>query len=203
MQASGEDILAFWFGSGSDDPTQLQQNYARWFRADPAFDTTIRERFGATVADAAAARLAGWSETARGTLALIVLLDQFPRNIHRGSAAAFAHDAAALTLCRDGLARDLDRELKPIERSFFYLPLEHAESAADQHESVALFTRLLDEAPPAFRDFAKNNLDYAIEHRDLIERFGRFPHRNDILGRRSTPEELEFLAASSNRFGQG
>lgn len=202
MHSSSEDILAFWFGPDSDDPEQLRHHYDRWFRADHALDETIRERFGTMVADAAAGHLDDWTDTARGTLALVVLLDQFPRNIHRGTAAAFACDPLALAHCHRGLARGFDRELKPIERSFFYLPLEHAETSAAQTASVAAFTRLRDEAPAAFRSFAQNNLDYAIEHRELIEQFGRFPHRNDLLGRESTAAERAFLAATTNRFGQ-
>lgn len=203
MHPSSDDILDFWFGHDSDDPVQLRHHYNRWFHADAAFDAAIRERFGVTVADAAAGKLADWSDTARGTLALIVLLDQFPRNIHRGTAAAFACDPLALAYCRSGLVRGFDSELKPVEQSFFYLPLEHAETLDEQTASVAAFTRLLDEAPAAFRDFAKNNLDYAVEHRELIERFGRFPHRNDLLGRRTSAAERAFLAATTNRFGQG
>lgn len=202
MHPASEDILDFWFGNASDDPSQLPDHYARWFRANRAFDAAIRERFGATVADAAAGKLADWSGTARGTLALIVLLDQFPRNIYRGTAAAFDCDPMALAYCHSGLERGFDRELKPVERSFFYLPLEHAETLAQQTASVAAFTRLLDEAPAAFREFARNNLDYAVEHRELIDRFGRFPHRNDVLKRQSSAAERAFLAASTNRFGQ-
>lgn len=203
MHPSSDDILEFWFGHDREDPVQLRRNYDRWFRADAAFDTVVRERFGTTVADAAAGKLADWSDTARGTLALIVLLDQFPRNIHRGTAAAFACDFLALAYCHSGIVRGFDRELTPVERSFFYLPLEHAETIDEQDASVAAYTRLLDEAPAAFRDFAKNNLDYAVEHRELIEKFGRFPHRNAILSRRSSAAEHAFLAATTNRFGQG
>jgi len=203
MRHTIDDIVAFWFGDDSDDPEQLQYRYALWFRADPAFDATVTQRFGATVADAAAGKLADWSGTARGTLALIVLLDQFPRNIHRGTAAAFACDPLALAYCHGGLARGFDVELKPVERSFFYLPLEHAESIAEQTASVAAFTRLVDEAPAAFRTFAGTNLDYAIEHYELIQRFGRFPHRNAVLGRRSSAAERAFLASTTNRLGQG
>lgn len=202
MHPSSDDILDFWFGHDSDDPERLRHHYDRWFHADPAFDATISERYGATVADAAAGKLADWSNTARGTLALIVLLDQFPRNIHRGTAAAFACDPLALAYCHGGLERGFDSELKPVERSFFYLPLEHAETIEEQTASIAAYTRLLDEAPAAFRDFAQRNLDYAVEHRELIERFGRFPHRNDLLGRRSSAAERAFLATTTNRFGQ-
>tara|TARA_R110002096_G_scaffold2922_6_gene14810 strand:+ start:5532 stop:6143 length:612 start_codon:yes stop_codon:yes gene_type:complete len=203
MRPSIDEIVEFWFGHDSDDPEQLQHRYELWFRADPAFDAIVRERFGAAVADAAAGKLADWSGTARGTLALIVLLDQFPRNIHRGTADAFACDPLALAYCHSGLARGFDVELKPVERSFFYLPLEHAESIAEQTASVAAFTRLVDEAPAAFRRFAGTNLDYAVEHYELIERFGRFPHRNAVLGRHSSAAERTFLESTANRFGQG
>jgi uncharacterized protein (DUF924 family) len=203
LKPSSDDILEFWFGSDSDYPEQLRHRYQRWFYADPAFDATIAERFGDAVEAAAAGRLSDWSYTARGTLALIVLLDQFPRNIHRGNAAAFACDQLALAYCESGITRKLDAQLSPVERSFFYLPLEHAEDLAVQTASVAAFTRLLDEAPAGFREFAQKNLKFAVDHRELIKRFGRFPHRNNILGRQSSAEERAHLDSSSNRFGQG
>ncbi len=203
MKTSSDDILAFWFGDDSDDPEQLRLSYKRWFYADTALDADIAERFGPALEAAANGQLTEWLQTPHGALALIVLLDQFPRNIHRGNAAAFACDPLALTYCETGIARKLDARLKPVERSFFYLPLEHAEDLAAQHASVAAFTRLRDEAPPAFREFAESNLKFAVEHRELVERFGRFPHRNAVLGRQSTAAERAFLDSSPNRFGQG
>ena len=203
LKPSGDDILEFWFGRDSDDPEQLAHRYKWWFHADPAFDADIAERFGATVDAAAGGELADWSQTARGTLALIVLLDQFPRNIHRGTAAAFACDPLALAYCESGIARGFDTQLQPIERTFFYLPLEHAEDLAAQTTSVAAFTRLLADAPAGFTEFAQKNLAFAVEHHALIEQFGRFPHRNDILGRPSSAQERAHLDSGSNRFGQG
>ena len=178
-----EDVLTYWFAPGPE-------RTARWFRGDAATDADVRRRFASTLESAAHGELDGWAATPRGRLALIVVLDQFSRNVHRGTARAFAQDAHALALCVAGLARGDDRALAPEERAFFYLPLEHAEDAAMQARSVACFEALAAEAPEQ-----SGFVDYAREHRDVIARFGRFPHRNAILGRRSTPDEEAFLAA--------
>ena len=183
MIATLDDVLAYWFAPGPE-------RTARWFRGDAATDADVRGRFASTLESAARGELDGWTATPRGRLALIVVLDQFSRNVHRGTPRAFAQDARALALCLDGLARGDDRALAPDERAFFYLPLEHAEDAAMQARSVACFEALAAEAPGA-----AGFLDYAHEHRDVIARFGRFPHRNATLGRRSTPDEEAFLAA--------
>src|SRR5689334_2099390 len=180
--ATADDVLAYWFAPGPE-------RAARWFRGDAATDADCRRRFAATLDAAARGELDGWSATPRGRLALIVVLDQFSRNIHRGTPRAFAQDARALALCLDGLARGDDRTLTPDERGFFYLPLEHAEDAAMQARSVACFEALAAEAPEA-----AGFLPWAREHRDVIARFGRFPARNATLGRPSTPDEEAFLA---------
>jgi len=181
--ATPDDVLAYWFAPGPERPT-------RWFRGDAATDADCRQRFAATLDAAARGELDEWTATPRGRLALIVVLDQFSRNVHRGTPRAFAHDARALALCLDGLARGDDRALAPEERAFFYLPLEHAEDAAMQARSVACFEALAAEAPEQCAGF----LPWAREHRDVIARFGRFPSRNATLGRRSTPDEEAFLA---------
>jgi len=179
---TADDVLAYWFAPGP-------QRAARWFRGDAATDADCRQRFASTLDAATRGELDGWSATPRGRLALIVVLDQFSRNIHRGTPRAFAQDARALALCLDGLARGDDRTLGPDERGFFYLPLEHAEDAAMQARSVACFEALAAEAPEA-----AGFLPWAREHRDVIARFGRFPTRNATLGRPSTPDEEAFLA---------
>ncbi len=182
------EILEFWFGSGSD--ADLEHRQPLWFSKDPAFDQLIRERFLADYEKAAAGALDDWKKEPRGCLALILLLDQFSRNMFRGTPRAFATDPQALALAKEAVANAFDRVLRAIERAFVYLPFEHSENLADQRESVRLFSEAA-EAHPELWGF----VPYAVQHLEIIERFGRFPHRNAILGRRSTPEELEFLSA--------
>jgi len=188
-----EDVLAYWFGTlradGDVDPAVAR----RWFEVRPETDREIRDRFGDALAGAVAGELDGWADTARGRLALILLIDQFSRNIHRGRPEAFAGDAIARRLCLDGLAAGVDRELGVVERSFFYLPLEHGEDVELQRRSVECFTRLAAEAPTSLAPRCREALRWAERHRDAIARFGRFPHRNAVLGRRPMPEEERFL----------
>jgi len=163
----------------------------RWFIKDPAFDAEVRARLADLHALAVAGDFGHWRETAAGCVALCILLDQAPRNLFRGDPRSFASDPAARAVARYALERGLDRELPQEHRSFLYLPLEHSENLADQETCVRLFTDL-DENPEW--------LDYAVRHRDIIARFGRFPHRNAVLGRASTPEEIEFLAQPGTSF---
>jgi uncharacterized protein (DUF924 family) len=176
-----DEILAFWFAPSSRD---------RWFASDPDFDREIATRFGTLVEDAAAGRLGRWGETARGSLGLCLLLDQFPRNAWRGTPRAFAHDPAARAAASAALDRGHDRELDPEGRMFLYLPFEHSEDLDDQERCVALMAGLSNE----------EWLDYAVRHRDIIARFGRFPHRNRILGRPSTEAEIVFLREPGSSF---
>ena len=164
------------------------------------FDAEIAARFGDLVKRAAAGELEGWRDTPTGALALVIVLDQFSRNLHRGSPLAFANDPAARDVAKDVRARHFDRALAPVERSFLYLPYEHAEDRALQEESVALFTELAAEAPPEVAEYLRETLDYARRHRDVIARFGRFPHRNGALGRASTAAEIEFLKEPGSSF---
>ncbi len=161
-------------------------------------DELIADRFGALAQAAAQGKLAAWESSPNRRLALILLLDQFPRQIYRNTAAAFAQDAKAARLSYEGIQTGADAALAPIERVFFYLPLEHAESAELQEESVLAFRRLEAEATPLHSSFFKLTLQQALEHRDTIARFGRFPYRNAALDRSSTPEELDWLAARSS-----
>lgn len=179
-------ILDFWFADGPDGFRRA------WFQRDDGFDAEIRARFGALVAPAREGALDGWAATPEGALALLILLDQFPRNLFRGSAEAFASDAHALSLAREVvLRRRLDLALTPTQRAFLYLPFEHAEDMAAQDLSVALFEGLRDNPVAAAPGGA---IDYAWRHRAVIARYGRFPHRNAVLGRESTPAELIYLA---------
>ena len=176
-----EAVIAFWFAPGLDE---------RWFVADPAFDAEIRERFQPLVERAAAGDCDDWIGSPRGALALCLLLDQFPRNIWRGSPLAYACDAKAREVSRAVIAAGLDRQLPAQQRPFLYLPFEHSEDLADQERCVALMHDLDDE----------ELLDYARRHRDIVARFGRFPHRNVVLGRESTAEEVEFLQQPGSSF---
>lgn len=200
MKSGADAVLRFWFGDHPDEVLAIQAQSARWFRREAAFDDQIRTRFGALREAAIAGTLDDWRVSPRERLALIILVDQFSRNLFRASAQAFAHDALARRWCVDGLARGDDRQLLPVERWFFYLPLEHSESLDDQQRSVALFTALRDEASADWRPMFAGALDFAEKHRVIIERFGRFPHRNAVLGRVSTAEELAFLEQPGSSF---
>ncbi len=190
---SPESIVDFWFGT----PDNAEYGHARaaWFTRDDAFDTTIRERFGGAIERALRGELEAWADTPPTALAQILLLDQFTRNAFRGSARAFAGDARALAAASRMVGRRDDEALPPFMRGFVYLPFEHAEGIAMQDDAVRLFGRLVAEAPDQ-----SSLLDFAHRHRAVIERFGRFPHRNAILGRQSTAEEMDFLKQPRSGF---
>ena len=186
------EVLSFWFGW--PDATDYGQYRKAWFVKDPAFDASIHERFLPTWERAARGELSDWTDSAHSTLALIVVLDQFPRNLFRGDARSFATDSAALRAACDMVDAGADRALLPVERGFVYLPFEHAEDIAMQERSVRLFSDL--PSHPAGEEM----LDYARRHREVIARFGRFPHRNAALGRTSTPDEVSWLAQPGSGF---
>jgi uncharacterized protein (DUF924 family) len=185
-------LIDFWFGPPRS-PTRFEQRDV-WFKVDPAFDAQCRDRFGALRERAAAGDCADWALEAEPCLALILLLDQFPRNLFRGTAKAFATDPQAREAARDALGRGFDRSLPASWRQFIYLPFEHSEDLADQELSVKLAAGLARD--PAFA----RTLDYAQRHQVIIARFGRFPHRNAALGRQSTPEEEAFLKEPGSSF---
>jgi uncharacterized protein (DUF924 family) len=193
-------LLQFWFGTDADDASTARNKAELWWGHSAETDASLRDRFGRVAAEAARGQLGQLNNTSRGRLALILLLDQLPRSIHRGTPEAFAQDAAARQVADSGLAAGADRLLRPIERLFFYLPFEHSEDLADQHRSVRLFRELGESVLESQRDVFSGFLDYAVRHREVIERFGRFPHRNRILGRESTPEELAFLEEPGSSF---
>ena len=182
-----QQVLDFWFGDMSAPRPQ-------WFVKDPAFDREIEARFGPLIEKALAGDCAHWLGGPRPALALVIVLDQFTRNVFRETPRAFAGDPLALAAARRIVAEGWDRELVPMERWFCYMPFEHSEALADQQESLRLFGQLRDD-PQAGGAF-----QWAQSHHDVIERFGRFPHRNEILGRESTPEEIEFLRQPGSRF---
>lgn len=193
-------VLEFWFGNAGDNTATVQAHQKLWWSKNEAVDADIRSRFGALVETAASGKLDDWANDPRGRLALILLFDQFPRNMYRDTPQAFAYDPLAGKLVLEGIAAGTDRELRAIERVFFYLPLEHSESAELQERCVALFTALAAGVPEADAKTFKGYVDYAVRHRDVIHRFGRFPHRNHILGRVSTPEETAFLKQPGSSF---
>lgn len=195
-------VLEFWFGDPRD-PDNARKRGRFWFAPTSAEDLSLRERFADLHETARRGGLDHWTAGPRGTLALILLLDQFTRSLYRGTASAFADDARALIVSREGMARGFDADLGVVERAFWYMPFQHAEDLAVQRESTALYRTLLAQSPAPFREFSANAYDFAVLHCEIIERFGRFPHRNDLLGRPSTVEEKAYLDNGGHRFGQG
>jgi len=197
-------VLDFWFGDSLAQGWPVVPRKPQWFGSDPAVDEAIRQGFGPLVAQALAGGLTERASTLLERLALVILLDQFTRNLHRGQAAAFAGDARACALALDLLDQGRHRELPPIGQVFVFMPLMHAEDLALQDRCIGCFEALLAATPDAHtvaRDDIAGHLQYARLHRDIVLRFGRFPHRNAVLGRNSTPEEIEFLK-DGPRFGQ-
>ncbi|HEX2463474.1 MAG TPA: DUF924 family protein [Thermoanaerobaculia bacterium] len=196
-----DSILEFWFGADPADPDAVRAKQPLWFTIDSAVDDEIRRRFGDAWAAATRGEL-DWAKEARGALAIVILLDQFSRNLQRGKAAAFAHDGRALATATAAIEAGCDQNLLPPERSFLYLPFEHAEAIALQHRSVALFSTLAREGGPDWTWLTEDTLKWARLHLEIIERFGRFPHRNLVLGRAPTAAEERYLAEGGARFGQ-
>ena len=200
-------VREFWFGKLPMSREALEERMRMWFAGEESRqerrerDDAMRAEFVSRVEAALAGELASWADGPRRRLSLIILLDQFPRNIYRGSARAFEGDEQALGLALSGMQSGADAALDPVERIFFYMPLQHSESSAVQDEAVAAFRRLLDEAPQALHDCFARNLRYAELHASIINRFGRFPHRNRLLGRASTPQETVYLEGAGG-FGQ-
>jgi uncharacterized protein (DUF924 family) len=190
LPAAAAEVLAYWFGAAPS----LAERRRLWFGKDPATDAEIRRRFEVLHQAALAGSLDAWLAAPESALALVVVLDQFPRNMYRDTPAAFAADAKARACARRVLEQGWDRQLAPLQRLFLYLPFEHSEDLADQHLSVKLFAALDTEAGLG------DVFDYALRHYCVIQRFGRFPHRNAILGRQSTAEEVAFLQQPGSRF---
>jgi uncharacterized protein (DUF924 family) len=196
-----DTIREYWFGSALENAVvTASQRAGLWWSKNSQIDNEIRRRFESCVIKAGSGELNHWASNPQDRLALILLTDQFPRSIYRDSAKAFAFDTRALSLSHDGIDAGFDVTLRSLERVFFYLPLEHSERLADQERSVSLFQKLLDEVGPDQKLTFAEYLDFAVRHREIIRRFGRFPHRNDVLGRVSTPEELSFLQQPGSRF---
>jgi len=196
-------ILSFWFKEQSLSAPQVDRRMDIWFGSDAAFDHEIQAEFLADIEQASAGQLGHWAEEPRGRLALILLIDQFRRNIYRNTAQAFEMDQVALKLCVEGAMERKDRGLAPIQRAFFYMPLQHSESPKVQAKACELFNKLADAVSPTYRETFSTIAQFAELHRDIVEQFGRFPHRNELLGRANTPAEDEYLATDSPDFGQG
>jgi uncharacterized protein (DUF924 family) len=194
------ELLRFWFGDDPDDAVVAKSKAELWWGYRAETDELLQSRFGGAASSAAAGILDHWTGSPRGRLALILLLDQLPRAIHRATPAAFAQDAKARAVAEQGMESGADRLLRPIERLFFYLPFEHSEDIGDQDRSVELFRALATSVPAAHRETFAAFVDYAVRHRNVIEQFGRFPHRNLILGRASTLEEKAFLEQPGSSF---
>jgi uncharacterized protein (DUF924 family) len=210
-------VREFWFGKSLTGPLPgqgemasralvLNRRASLWFEANPQLqgqqDELIRSAFQGLVERAGRGELAGWADSPRRRLSLIILLDQFPRHIYRGTPQAFAHDAEALALTLSGMQLAADGALNIIERLFFYMPLQHAESTEVQDESVSAYRRLVSESPAELKSTFESALEAAEEHRALIRQFGRFPHRNQLLGRDNTTEEEAYLKKGGENFGQ-
>ena len=199
---SYRDILQFWLGCAPLSPDVLEERHKLWYGADESIDALIGERFRVLVEDALSGGYTHWEDTAVSRLALIIVLDQFTRNINRGRAEAFAGDPRAVALALDAIERGMDKEVGLIERGFFYLPLQHAEDLSTQQRCVEVSERHDADCRAAFESFEGQSVKHAREHRDIVARFGRFPHRNEALGRTSTDEELTYLADGAPDFGQ-
>lgn len=198
--APWEPLLAFWFQDCGQTPEQISQLTGRWFGGEAAFDEALRVRFAALLDEAERGGLSSWNATPRGTVAALIALDQLPRNLARGAPGAFALDERAVAIACDAIDRGVDQRVRAVEAVFLYLPLEHSESLDHQRRCVALFEQLAARAPVVAADSFAGFCDYARRHLAVIERFGRFPHRNDVLGRPSSPEERAFLDAGGDSF---
>ena len=197
-----EAVLEFWFREQELTAPQIDRRMDIWFGEDAVFDHECKKEFSEDVERATAGQLDHWAHEPRGRLALILLLDQFRRNIYRNTAEAFAMDKAALKLCVEGAMEKKDKGLTPIQRVFFYMPLQHTESRKVQGKAVEIYNRLCEAVSPTHRETFETIAQFAELHHDIIEQFGRFPHRNKMLNRENTAEENKYLAGDSPDFGQ-
>ena len=202
-QARIEAVLSFWFKEQALTAPQIDHRMETWFNEDPEFDREIKKEFSEDISAASAGKLDHWAAEPEGRLALIILIDQFRRNIYRNTAKAFSKDKLALKFCIEGAMEKKDQSLTPIQRVFFYMPLQHTESRKVQAKAVDLYNRLAELVSPTYRETFLTVAQFAELHKDIIDQFGRFPHRNELLGRENTAEEAEYLASDSPDFGQG
>jgi uncharacterized protein (DUF924 family) len=199
--ATIEDVLTFWFGALASADDLDTSKSKLWWGGGPELDAEIKQRFGVRVAEALAGKLEAWRESPRGCLALVILLDQFTRNIGRGTPDAFEGDGAALEVSLEAQKRGFDRELRLIERAFLYMPMMHAEDREMARHSLETFERLSKEVAALGRSYPDFR-SHAVTHAEIVLRFGRYPHRNDVLGRTPSSEEIAFIAEGGPSFGQ-
>jgi len=195
-----DEVLDFWFGELNELGCSSPEHRKRWWTKSDAFDEVIRSQFLGDYEAIVAGDREAWRNTARGALAFIIVLDQFSRNMFRGTPKMFEADELARDVCCEGIDAGFDTELSFDERVFFYLPLEHSEEITNHQQCIDLFDALIDCCPEPLEADAKNYLDFAQRHKAIIDRFGRYPHRNETLGRPSTPEEMEFLKEPNSSF---
>jgi len=195
------ELISDWFADTLDSPLAIPDRQGWWFRADPERDAALEEKYGKLVEQCAAGHLYRWLDHPEGRLALVIALDQLPRNLFRGSPRAFAYDARTAAWCLAAVHTGQDRLLQPIQRAFLYMPLQHFEDLQAQETGVQLYERLARENAE-WPVFTNEFLSFARIHLEIIARFGRFPHRNRVLGRENTPQEAEYLGGDAPRFGQ-
>jgi len=202
MKSRINRILDFWFGDIGEGEVPNEERQKMWWAKNEYIDSLIKQQFEPELLKAASGGLNNWLNSSEGTLAVIILLDQFPRNIYRGSPEAFSFDSKTLSVSEKGIEKGYDKKLHPVKRIFFYIPFMHSEELGMQNRSVELFTSLEKEfeSNEEIRAVVSNSKDFAIRHMEIIKRFGRFPHRNEILGRESTTKELEFLRQPGSSF---
>jgi uncharacterized protein (DUF924 family) len=194
------EVLRFWFGELESDGMAAAETVRRWWTKDPAFDAEIRVRFGALQRSIARGEDGGWLDTPRGRLAVVIVLDQLSRNMYRGSGEMFSADEIALSVARSAIEAGDEARLATVERTFLYMPFMHSERLEDQERCIELFQALADSLEGEAQQAVKSNVGFAVRHRDIVARFGRFPHRNALLGRASTAEEEEFLKQPGSSF---
>lgn len=196
-------VLAFWFKEQELTAPQIDGRMDIWFGEDPIFDEEVAREFADDVQLASEGKLDHWAHKPMGRLALIIMLDQFRRNIYRNKAEAFSMDKAALKLCVEGAMEKKDKGLTPIQRVFFYMPLQHSESRKVQEKSCQIYNKLVDAVSTTYKETFETIAQFAELHADIVKRFGRFPHRNTVLNRKNSPEEDEYLSGDAPNFGQG
>jgi uncharacterized protein (DUF924 family) len=197
-----EAVLSFWFEEQALSAPQIDRRMEIWFGSDPVFDLEISKEFTDDVDLASAGKLNHWAESPRGRLALIIMIDQFRRNIYRNTVKAFSKDKLALKYCVEGAMKKHEQDLTPIEKVFFYMPLQHAESRKVQAKSAEIYRRIAASVSPTYQETFETILQFAELHKDIVDQFGRFPHRNKLMERENTSEENEYLAGDSPNFGQ-
>lgn len=197
-----EEILDYWFGELDEGGLPDAYHRNRWFKVTRRFDQEIRRRFLSLILFASENGLEAWRQHPGGRLAEIILLDQFSRNVYRGTGLAFSNDQLARKLCHEAMRYGDDMRLPPVQRAFMYMPLQHSEKRDDQELSVECYEQLVASNEGTLREFLRSSLRYAHEHCAMVQEFGRFPHRNQALKRESTAQELAYLADGGKRYGQ-